>query len=319
MLTVLSIAGTGPALANSVGRCTKIDSAPGTLVMPGGYIFGHTEPAEPGDPCTAEFTLEYAGHAYKGDGHYMGVSQKAEVSYVYSHNIVFALSVFHTYTQWRSVGTARDVLAGAGDGVQMGSLTQMRFDGISGEMFVRVLERTPRQPVAVSLAVEPRWSQVDNLSGHAAEGYGAAFKAMADVVLAERLFAAANATYIIGTQRFEIANAGWERFSAVDASIALTSYVTTPVPFIERMFFGIEARIRSVFEGPMINRFIGNAFFFGPTLNFDFGNERNLCLGWTPQIRGRHRDAPGAMNLDAFERQEFRIKFAAPINLSSAR
>jgi hypothetical protein len=277
-----------------------------------------TDPTEPGDPCTSEFASEHSGRGGKADGRYLGITSKTEISYVYAHNVVFALSAFTTYVGWANVVAVRDALATAGDGVLLDRLSSFAFDGLSGELFVRVLERAPGQPVAVVLAVEPRWSRVDNFSGSRAEGYGAEFKLLADVVLADHLFAAINLSYELGIQKLDVPNAGWERASAPNASIAFTTDFKPPDnPFVERVFAGVEARIRSAFEGLAADRLFGTAVFIGPTMNIAFGNERNLALAWTPQVAGRSRVTaiPRSLDLVAFERHEFRLKFATPISL----
>ena len=74
-------------------------------------------------------------------------------------------------------------------------------------------------------------------------------------------------------------------------------------------------RDRSVFAGLALDRLVGNAFFLGPTLAIGFPNERIVSLSSTPQLAGRSRLglSSGPLDLDAFERHEFRLKFATPV------
>jgi len=72
----------------------------------------------------------------------------------------------------------------------------------------------------------------------------------------------------------------------------------------------------SIFAGLFLNENLGNAFFAGPTLAIAFQNGRMLNLVWTPQLAGRAHpaSAPGPLDLDNFERHQFRIKFATSLN-----
>jgi hypothetical protein len=159
---------------------------------------------------------------------------------------------------------------------------------------------------------------MDNITGYRAEGYGAELRLLLDAVLGERLFGAVNLNYALGTQRFDIANAPWVRASGAAVSAALTRQVHfAEKQLIESVFVGIEGRYRSLFDGLMLNRELGSAFFLGPTLAIGFPGERMISFAWSPQISGRARSAsaPRPLDLDNFERHEARMKLAAPIPL----
>ena len=59
--------------------------------------------------------------------------------------------------------------------------------------------------------MEPRWSRIDlgDLTGYPAEFYAGEFKMFLDVALTERLFAAMNVIYVLGTQKYDIPDANW--------------------------------------------------------------------------------------------------------------
>jgi hypothetical protein len=214
------------ALAKSaavVDRCAKVEPLPGTPVVPGGSIFGFTDPTDLGDPCVWSFASENTGREGKRDGSYFALATKSEVSYTYTSNIAFAFSVFTAYTRWSNVTAVQEKLASEGDGVFLDRFNRLSFDGLSGEFLVRLLTRGPGQPVAVTASVEPRWSHVDFVTGFRADGYGAEFKLLTDFALAERLFGAVNLNYALGTQKFDIPNAEWERGSGINLSAALTA------------------------------------------------------------------------------------------------
>jgi hypothetical protein len=296
-------------------RCAKVEPPPGTPSVPGGDIFGFTDPADIGDPCSWALASENSGRASRRDGSYFALTSKTEVAYTYSNNVAFAFAVFNTYTRWSNVTVARDTLAGEGTGVFLNRYDKLSFDGLSGEVSVRLVTRAPGQPVAVTFSTEPRWSYVDFVTGYRADGYAAEFKLFIDVALTERLFAAVNLNYALGTQKFDIPNAMWERGSATNVSAALTAQIhASEKQTIEGVFVGIEGRFRSVFDGLLLDRFAGNVFNFGPTFAVAFAGDRMLNVAWSPQLAGRVSPAtPGGLNLTHFDRQEFRVKFVTPI------
>jgi hypothetical protein len=305
-----------PVKSAAADRCAKIEPLPGTPDLPGGTIFGFTDSSDPSTPCAWDFGSENDFRWGKRDGRYFAASSKTEFSYGVTRNVAFTMAIFTTYHRWADVTSVRDALSSQGDGVLLDRLSQANFDGASAELFVRLVERAPGQRFGVAVAVEPRWSRVDGTSGYRAEGYGAEFKFMVDAVVTERLFAALNLNYSLNAQRFNIPNATWERGSATNVSAALVAqlYAAEKQP-IEGIFLGAEARHRSQFSGLTLERMTGHAFNLGPTFAVLFPGERILNLAWSPQLAGKAREpsAPGPLDLDNFERHEFRAKFATPI------
>ena len=313
-----AVPGKAPAASPSASRCAKVEPRPGTPSMPVGYFFGFTDPTDAGDPCTSELVVDNVTHAGKRDGRYLGSTAGAEISYTVMHNVAVAAGIYDTYARWNDVTVLQGALAAIGDGVAVNRLDTLRFDGLSAELFVRVLERAPRHPVAVTVSIKPRWAAVDNTTGYPANAYGSEFKLLVDAVLTERLFAAANFTYGLAAQKFDIPNAPWFHASAANASAAVTAQIySAETQAVQSIFFGAEVRYRSVFDGLALNRLAGNAFFMGPTLAVGFPNERMISLAWIPQLAGRSRidPSPGSLDLAAYERHEFRLKFATPVPL----
>jgi hypothetical protein len=293
------------------GRCAKIEPLPGTPVVPGGSIFGFTDPTDLGDPCIWSFASENTGREGKRDGSYFALGTKSEVSYTYTRDIAFAFSAFTAYTRWSNVTAVQEKLASEGDGVFLDRFNRLSFDGLSGEFLVRLLTRGPGQPVAVTASVEPRWSYVDFVTGFRADGYAAEFKLLIDVALTERLFGAVNLNYALGTQKFDIPNAEWERASGTNLSAALTAQVyAAEKQTVKGVFVGLEARYRTLFDGLLLDRFAGDVFNFGPTFAIEFAGDAVLTLAWSPQLAGRTSPAtPGGLNLIDADRHEFRLKF----------
>ena len=295
-------------------RCAKVEPAPGTPAVPGGDIFGFTSPTDIGDPCSWALASENSGRVGRRDGSYFALSSKTQLAYTYSDRVAFAMSAFTAHTDWSNVTAAQIVHANEG-GIVTG-VDQLQFDGISGEILVRLLYRSRGQPFAVTVSAEPRWSRVDALVGLRADGYGAEFKLFVDVALSDRLFAAMNLNYALATHKIDIINAPWVDSSSTNISAALMTQVhSAEKQFIEGVFLGFEGRFRSSFAGLALDQNTGNAFSLGPNLAFAFEGGRMLNLAWTPQVAGRARpaSASGSLDLDNYDRHEFRIKFAASI------
>lgn len=305
-----------PAEPAAADRCGRLEALPGTPILPGGYVFGFTDPTDSGNPCALDFASENDSRWSKRDGQYFALTSKNEISYGAVRNVALSFAIFTTYERWSNVTAVQDTLASQGNGVSIDRFNQANIDGLSGEVFVRMLTRGPRQPVAVAVAVEPRWSRFDRVTGYRAEGYGAEFKFLMDAVLTERVFAALNLNYGLGVQRFAVPNSSWTRGSAINMSAAAVAQLhAVERQLIEGVFLGVEGRYRSLFSGLALARTTGNAFTVGPTFAISFPGERIVNIAWSPQLAGKARPAaaPGALNLDNFERHEFRLKYGAPV------
>jgi hypothetical protein len=304
--------------ANFADRCAKVEPPKGTPEVPDGDIFGFTNPTDIGDPCQWYFASEHTGLAGRRDGSFFALFTKSEVAYTYSENLAFAFSAFTAYNKWSNVAVLQDALASAGAGVTVTEWDKLQFDGLSGEILLRLVKRSPGQPFALTVAMEPRWSRIDlaNLTGYPAEFYANELKLFLDVALTQHLFAAMNVVYVLATQKYGIADANWVNGSGTVVSAALTGRIhTAEKALVEGVFLGVEGRLLSAFTGLFLNENIGNAFFMGPTLAIAFQGERILNFVWTPQVAGRAHPAsvPGALDLDNFDRHHFRVKFETPL------
>ena len=118
--------------------------------------------------------------------------------------------------------------------------------------------------------------------------------------VARRLYAALNLTYTP-----EIARPNgqpWARASALSASGAL-SWRLTPDAMI-----GAEADAVSLFDGLAAQSWRGTALFLGPTFHYQFNKDVDLSGGWTQQITGATRGAPGGLNLAEFTRSQAKLR-----------
>jgi hypothetical protein len=264
--------------------------------IPGGDIFGFTSPTDVGAPGDRGIAFELSNRAGKRAGSYWSPTLKTQFSFTPEQNMSVALSPWVTAHRIRDVPTLEN-------------RTATRFDGFSGEVSYRFIERTPTNPFAATVSTEPRVARVDAVSGEQVRSYGNEVKLFVDAVLVPgRLYGAVNINYAFGTQRGLGPDARWIDSSGTTVSGALT------YQFSERFFAGVEGRWLTSFSGAALNEQMGWGVFAGPTMLVKVTDSAALNLVWTPQVRGSASGNAGgsgdALDLDNFERHQFRAKFA---------
>lgn len=261
---------------------------------PGDDIFGFTSPSDTGNVGEKSFSLESTTRFGKGNGLYVTPSVKIEFGYAIAENVWVALSPFVTNYRIRDVA-----------GID--NLSRTRFDGLSSELIWRFLPRTP-YGLAASFSVEPRWAQLDGVSGLGVNALSAEFKFYIDqVIIPDQLFAALNLNYQPGAQQAFAAGSPWVSGSATNVSAGLTWQITPS------LFVGAEVRYLGVFDGAYLNRTLGTALFVGPNLTVKFSEKTALNIAWTPQISGDANGIGGRLDLINFERHQLRVKFASAL------
>jgi hypothetical protein len=261
--------------------------------VPGGDIFGFTDPADVGNPGDCGLAFEYSGAAGKADGRYYTGTLKTEFSATIAENLAVAVAPFVTHHRiWGVTG--------------LDDLSATRFDGLSGELSYRFLERGPANRIAATFAVEPRWARVDGTSGTNVTVYSAEFKLFLDAVLVpDRLYGALNLNYAPAMQKAGNDPLGeWVRSSGTNVSGALAYQIN------DRLFVGAELRFLAAFTGAALNRNVGIAWFAGPTVMVQITPATALNLVWTPQFAGHADGNDRRLDLDNFERHQFRVKLA---------
>jgi hypothetical protein len=282
------------AMASALCRKGAVESPSREVAdVPGDDIFGFTDPTDVGSPGECGFAFEFDGAAGKGHGRYLTGTLKKEFGTTVADNLAVAVAAFTTYHNIRGVPELDD-------------LDRARFDGFSGEVAYRFIERSALNPVAATFAMEPRWARLDGTSGARVTAYSVEFKLFVDTVLvAERLYAALNLTYAPGTQKLDSDPLGkWERFSDTSVSGALTYQVN------DRLFVGGEIRHLAAFDGAALERKVGEALFVGPTMMVKLSEAAAFNVVWTPQVWGRAAGSHGSLDLDNFQRHQFRIKLS---------
>jgi hypothetical protein len=261
--------------------------------VPGGDIFGLTNPTDVGNPGDCGLAFEYTGRSGKADGSYATGTLKTQFSATIADNLAVAVAPFVTHHHIRGVSGLDD-------------LSQARFDGLSGELNYRFLERSATSRIAATFSMEPRWARVNPSSGTGIEGYAVELKLFADaVVVPDRLYSAFNLVYVLGTFKLDNDPLGvWSRFSGTNISGALAYQIN------DRLFVGAEAHFLSEFSGLALQRKVGEGLFLGPTMLVKLTSATALNIFWTPQIWGRTTGVAGRLDLENFERHQFRAKLA---------
>ena len=283
----LVMAATQPARAEAPSREPPEQNG---FEVPGGDIFGFTDPTDVGDKGDRGLALELSNLAGKRDGRYWSPTLKTQIGYTPADNFAIALSPFVTAHRIREVP-------------DLDNRTSTRFDGFSGEVAYRFIERSRTNPLAATVSVEPRIARVDAVSGERVRAYANEFKLFLDaVVIPDTLYAAVNVNYSLATQRG--LDDAWVDSSGTSVSAALTYQVT------DRIFAGVEGRWLTAFAGAFLDDQTGWGLFAGPTLLVKITESAALNLVWTPQLTGRASGVDRPLDLDNFERHQFRAKFA---------
>ena len=285
-----AVAAPGWALCRKVATPQESDKFPN---VPSGAIFGFTSGTGVGEPGDCGVAFEYSGRVGKTDGSYRRGTLETQFGATIADNVSVTLSPFFISHHIRNVTDLDD-------------LNRIQFDGLSGKVRYRFLERSARMPLAATFSVEPRWARVAGTSGIGVTAYSAEFKLSVDAVLiADRLFGAMNFNYAPAVQK---TNADpleeWVRTSSANVSGALTYQLN------DRLFIGGELRYLAAFDGAFLNHQIGNAIFAGPTMLVKITDATSLNLVWTPQIRGHAINFDRTRDLVHFEQHQFRAKFA---------
>jgi hypothetical protein len=287
LLAFLTILAAEPVLAQAPQRAGAGEEGG----LPGGDIFGFTDPTDVGDRGDRGFALESTLRRGRGGGVYDALGTKAEIGFTPVEDLALSVSAFVAAHRIRAVPDLDD-------------RRRLGFDGLSAEAVYRVLPRTG-SGIAVALAIEPRWSRIDAGTGERVEAFEAEAKLFADAILVPgRLYGAVNLNYAPGVSRGIEPGAKWERSSSTNVSAALALQLGDTV------FAGLEARFLSSFEGAALNRNVGNALFAGPNVLVKIGESASLNVAWTPQLTGRARGSDRALDLDNYERHQVRVKFS---------
>ena len=261
------------------------------------YIFGFTEGADVERYREREIENDTVFRGGKRSGSYFGVSNKTELEYGVSDNLLAAFGAFFSANAIRNVPGLDD-------------RSEANFNGLSGELKYRILDRAS-SPFGLGVSVEPEWHRFSGTSGRRENSYGVETKLYIDKELIPgTLFGAINLLYEPEVAHVKEFNpdtgrfVNWERESTFGVSGAL-AYLLSP-----GLFVGGEVRYLASYSGTYLNRFKGDAVFVGPTLSWRFAPRALIQAAYSVQVNGKSLDDPDRhLNLDGFERHQARLRF----------
>ncbi|MDB5543168.1 MAG: hypothetical protein JWO64_317 [Hyphomicrobiales bacterium] len=294
VILALAVSASGAALAaaQAADMATARSVKPAAMVdVPGGDIFGFTSGTDVGKLGDRGIALESSGAFGSRKGQYRGLSQKLELSGTLVENWSFAGSMFGSWTDLRNSPIFAD-------------RTSYGFDGASFEVRRRVLERSATNRFAVTLAIEPRWARIDGFSGMQSPAFAAETKFQIDAPVVNGLYWAANLNYAAGRARDPL-DLTWSKSSATSASTALTYEALK-----DEFFIGVEARYQQAWSSAFFGHLNGQAVFLGPTFAWKMDDNIMLNAVLLPQIAGKARGAASPLDLDNFNRANYRVKMA---------
>lgn len=263
------------------------------LDLPGGNIFGFTDPSDVGSAGDCGVSLEVTGREGKRHGSYFAGSAKLELAATVTDGLVLAVSPFFSWYHIHHVPGLDD-------------RSSFSFDGLSAELQYRFLERSTGQRLAMTAAVEPRWARTGPVTGERVEAYALELKLFADVLLAQHWFAAANLNYTPAWEQTS-SDRAFARFAGANVSTAIA---WAPHGADSKVVVGLENRLVAAFEGLGFGRHLGHAWLLGPSLMVRLSDGVALNVAWTPQIAGDGPGVSGHRDLASFEAQQFRVRLA---------
>lgn len=157
-------------------------------------------------------------------------------------------------------------------------------------------------PLAVTLAIEPEFHNIDETSGAQVTNYGLETKLEADAELIKnRLYLGFNLLYEPETTGNEFG--GWDDESTIGGSVALAWQV------IPNVAIGADLWYLRHYDGLTFRTFTGDAVYLGPTLYWKIDRKMLLSAAWETQIAGHEVGVPGPFDLTDFSQTRARLLF----------
>lgn len=251
--------------------------------------FGFTASTETGDRGDKWAGIENDARLSRRDGRYFALGSKIYTGFAPWENWAVSVAGFGDFHRIRGVSALP------------GNLNRIGFDGASVEVAHRILSRSASNPLAVTLAVEPRWGRLDGASGLVAASSSVEMKFQADMVVAPGLFWAVNATMAPVVQRDPALPNVWVRGTGAGLSTALATAVSN------RATIGAELRYQMQFQNYGLRNMTGHATYIGPTMAFRLEEQISINMVYLAQIAGHAKGVAGRFDLDNFERRTFRV------------
>lgn len=242
-----------------------------------------------GEKGELEGEAETNGAEGKRSGRYSAIIQKLQLKYSISNDLRIAPTINLSRHDISGVATFDD-------------RHQFAFQGGGMEIRYRLLSRES-SPFGLTLSVDPTWHLRDGAAGEPVRQYAAPMLALFDKeIIKDRIFAAFNLLYEPRWTRIDATGTS-QNNSTAGLGGAITNRIAA------NLFLGAELRYLRAYDGATLNQFAGHGLFLGPTLYWVLTDRANLTLAWNAQVAGKAVDAAGALDLENFERHQFRVRF----------
>jgi len=286
VLTALLCSTSPPARAGDVAPSEP--AAPPSAIDPfheleTKYIFGFTEGADIG--AEGEKSIEFETTTAFGmrGGSFGAIEQEVEFEGVPTQFFGYELSAHGLLQQINNV-----------EGLD--NLNRANFSGLSAELRFLIFDRSPDQPIGLTVVVEPEWARVDGVSGALTNDFSTTFRLVADTELIQnRLYAAANLIYAPDVAR-QFGAPGWGQSSSLGATAAM-AYRIAP-----KVTVGGEVQYYRAFDGLGMQSLLGNALYVGPTLHIQLSGHVMVAAAFSAEIAGRAIGDPRPLDLTNFQR-----------------
>lgn len=254
-----------------------------------GDLFGFSDGSDIGEKGDRSFEFDTLTRIGKRGGDYRGFSATAAAKATLTDDIAVGLGIGATRNLVKNVPGLDNSNTGG-------------FEGVSGEVKYRVLERASN-PFGLTLIAAPSYARLDG-EGLRTSEFGIGFRAAIDRELVkDKLYGAINFDYA-PSWTWPRGGAAMERGSSAGISGALSVHVS------EGIFLGAEARYEHAASGLFFGDSQGHAVFVGPTFYAKIGKDAFIAGAWGRQIAGRASQVQSTLDLNNFERNVFRARFA---------
>jgi len=253
------------------------------------HLFGFMIGTDVGERGDKEIEGETVARWGKRPGSYFAAAPAFEAEFVPIENLRASGTLSAAYHDVSGIAGLEDRRQGA-------------FDSLSFDLRYRLIER---QQAGFGFAVdaEPHWGRVDPTSGEPVDRYGADLSLLLDKELVPgRVLAAFNLVYQPEATRSRLTGA-WSREAMFGPAAGLMVQVGPGV------LIGAEARYLRAYQGLALEKFAGQALFFGPTLYARLSKRLWVIAAWSPQIAGRAASVLGSLDLTNFERHQAKVQF----------
>jgi len=253
------------------------------------HLYGFTIGTDVGNFGEREFQSQTTGRFSKSAGSYRAIDQEIELEFVPIKN--FRIEVGSSFSDY-----GISAVAGLND------RRQLDWQGGSLDLRYKFLDRQTA-PFGLTLALEGRARQFDDISGAAARNYATELTlAVERELIRDRVVATFNLFYEPETTHF-FGRSIADQESTGGTAFALMAQIRPG------FLIGGEARYLRKYDGATFDSFAGQALFVGPTAYWQLSEKSRLTLAWSPQVWGRPTGSAATLDLVNFERHQARLIF----------